>query len=191
MLDASNDEAVKAYVNRLDRRVDCLVYAAGVNNPKPFEECTPENLKTTLETNTLGFVSAVRACVPAMRRMRFGRIVVLSSLYGLISRKNRLPYALSKHALTGAVQTLSLELAGDGILVNAVSPGFVMTKMTVKNNSPQRIRSIERAIPLKRMATGQDIALAVRFLCSPENTYITGQNIVVDGGYMAGGWQDE
>jgi 3-oxoacyl-[acyl-carrier protein] reductase len=120
----------------------------------------------------------------------FGRIVALNSLYGMVSRRRRLPYAISKHALTGAIQTLALEVASYGVLVNEVSPGFIRTAMTEKNNSPERIKELESAIPLGRMGTGKDIAEVVDFLCSEKNTYITGQNIVVDGGYMAGGWQN-
>lgn len=188
-LDVTDPSAISNFFADDKKGFDCLVFAAGINTPKPLSDCTADDLHRTIETNTLGFVSAVQACIPHMRKRHFGRIVVISSLYGLISRVGRLPYALSKHALTGAVQTMALELAADGILVNAVSPGFVMTQMTAKNNSPKRIRELEASIPLQRMATGDEIAYAVNFLCSPQNTYITGQNLVVDGGYMSGGWQ--
>ena len=190
-LDVTDSSAIRDFFAHPNRHFNCLVYAAGVNDPKPFPACSEDDIAATFVTNTLAFLSVVKACLPLMKKRHSGTIVAINSLYGIISRKGRLPYAVSKHALTGAIQTLALELAADGILVNAVSPGFVKTRMTVKNNTPERIAELEREIPLKRMATGAEIAIAVKFLCSIDNTYITGQNLIVDGGYMAGGWQDE
>ncbi|HVO30167.1 MAG TPA: SDR family oxidoreductase, partial [bacterium] len=84
---------------------------------------------------------------------------------------------------TGLTRSLSLELAPHGVLVNAVAPGYVETDMTRKNNSPAEIAAIEKSIPLGRLAKPEEIAEVVAFLCSEKNTYVTGQTLVVDGGY--------
>ena len=121
--------------------------------------------------------------------MRPLKILGISSLYGNISREGRAAYAMSKHALNGLISTLALELGPSGILCNTLSPGFVKTKMTLKNNTPETLAALERKIPLGRFASVQDIARIAYFLCSEENTYISGQDIIVDGGFMAGGFQ--
>jgi 3-oxoacyl-[acyl-carrier protein] reductase len=118
-----------------------------------------------------------------------GHILAVSSIYGSIARDRRSSYVMSKHALNGLIKTLAIELGRHNILVNAISPGFVDTAMTRSNNTVERIRQFENLIPLGRMAAPPEIARVAWFLCSRHNTYITGQDIVVDGGFMAGGFQ--
>lgn len=189
-LDLGNEKNIDSYFQCHPKNYDVLVYAAGINNPESFENLTAQAISNILEVNTLGFITVCRHLVPEMRK-NGGHILAISSLYGVISRKKRLPYALSKHALIGVIQTLALELAEAGILVNAISPGFIETEMTHKNNSPEKIAELVSNIPLKRLGHGKDIGETAAFLCSGKNRYITGQNIIVDGGYMAGGWQNE
>ena len=190
-IDLSTREGIDEYFTDTDNTCDAVVYSAGINVPKPFEKLTENDLIAALKVNTLGFFSVCTHLVPGMKKRGGGRIVVLSSLYGIISRRGRLPYALSKHALGGVVQTLAMELAKDNILVNAVSPGFIGTEMTYRNNSPEKVAELTRSIPMGRLGTGREIGETAAFLCSSRNSYITGQNIVVDGGYMVGGWQSE
>ena len=120
--------------------------------------------------------------VPGMRRRKKGKILLISSLYALISRERRIAYSSSKSALTGLMRTLALELAGDQILVNAVAPGYVMTDMTTQNLTQAEIASISAQIPTGRFQTEDDIAQLAAFLCSDANRSITGQLIAVDGG---------
>lgn len=190
-LDLVNTESIDKYFSEKKIEYDVVVYSAGINNPDAFETLTTENLQRTLSVNTLGFVSVCRHVLPGMKKRGGGHIAVISSIYGIISRKRRLPYALSKHALTGVVQTLALEFAQYNIMVNAISPGFIETEMTSRNNSPEKIKKLVADIPLNRLGHGKDIGETAAFLCSSKNRYITGQNIVVDGGILAGGWQDE
>ena len=190
-LDLADAESINNYFRSVDASCNAMVYAAGINVPKPFEELTEENLTAALKINALGFFSVCSHVVPAMKRLGGGRIVVLSSIYGIISRRSRLPYSLSKHALYGMVQTLAMEVAKDGILVNAISPGFIGTEMTYRNNPPEKVAELTRGIPVGRLGTGREIGEVAAFLCSPRNSYITGQNIVADGGYIIGGWQSE
>ena len=98
-------------------------------------------------------------------------------------------YVCSKHALEGVIKTYACEYGRNNILFNCISPGFVDTKMTRKNNSEEKIKKIIERIPLNRLAESIDIAYTAYYLCSDKNTYITGQNIIVDGGFMAEGGQ--
>jgi 3-oxoacyl-[acyl-carrier protein] reductase len=98
---------------------------------------------------------------------------------------------MSKHALTGLIQTMALEFAAYDVKVNALSPGFVETAMTRKNNTEEIIDGFIKKIPLGKLAVTEDIANAAYYLCSPQNTYITGQNIIVDGGILAGGFENK
>lgn len=124
-----------------------------------------------------------------MKKNNNGHILAISSIYGIISRRGRLSYAMSKHALAGLVQTLAIELGPFNIKVNALAPGVIETKMTKKNNSQETITSLKAGIPLGRLGSPHDIARAAFYLCSEENSFITGQTVVVDGGYIIGGFQ--
>ena len=190
-LNLEDEKSISNYFSNNTTSYDAVIYSAGINNPADFESITTEQLHHTLSVNTLGFVRVCQAVLPGMKQLGQGRIAVISSLYGVVSRKKRLPYALSKHALIGVVQTLALELAQYNILINAISPGFINTKLTECNNSPERIRELIQDIPLGKLGSSTDIGETAAFLCSEKNQYITGQNIIVDGGIMAGGWQNE
>ncbi len=190
-MDLADTGSIDSYFHKSDTAFDAMVYAAGINRPKPFETLAEEDLAAALKINTIGFFSVCRHIVSGMKKIGCGKIVVLASLYGIISRQGRLPYSLSKHALCGTVQTMALDLAKDNILINAISPGFIGTEMTYRNNSPEKVAELVRGIPLGRLGTGREIGELAAFLCSSRNSYITGQNIVADGGYLVGGWQHE
>ena len=115
-------------------------------------------------------------------------ITVVSSLFGQTGREGRLPYSLSKHALEGAAKTLAVELGPVGIRVNSISPGFIDTKLTRKNISQDQINKLEERIPLGTLGAPEDIADAIAFLISEKARYITGTNLTIDGGFMAGGF---
>ncbi len=189
-LNLADSNAIKEFFLNDTRKYDVLVHCAGVNNPKPFLELAEPDMLHTASVNSLSFFHLVQQIAPMMIDKNEGHILAISSLYGSIARKGRLPYVASKHALNGSVKTLACELAESNILVNALSPGFVNTAMTRKNNSCSRIHDIEKKIPAKRMAKPEEIANVAYFLCSKENTYITGQDIIVDGGFMAAGGQE-
>jgi len=185
---ARPDEIVK-YFNSHRADFDVLVHSAGYNVPKEFDELSDQEIRLAIDANLFGFLDVVRCCLPFWRSQNWGRVVVISSLYGFLSRRGRLPYAMAKHALCGAVKTLAIEFAGFGVLVNSVSPGFIATPMTFRNNPPQRIRELVAGVPVGRLGEPDEIARVVEFLCSSDNSYINGQDIVVDGGYSIGGFQ--
>ncbi len=188
--DLTKPKQIAAYFQESGNQFDILIHSGGLNNPKTFEELTDAQIRESLDANVLGFLDVVRELTPHWKKSRFGRILVISSLYGFLARKGRLPYVMSKHALNGAVKTLAIELAPYGILVNALSPGYIATKLTYKNNSTETIERLISGIPVGRMGTPEDVAEVALFLCSPSNQYINGQDIVVDGGYSIGGFQN-
>ncbi len=168
---------------------DVVIHCAGINFPKPFSEITDEDFLKTMSINSLSFYKILNELVCDGKVNQNGAVLAVSSIYGVISRKNRFSYAASKHSLMGMVQTLALELAETGVRTNALAPGFVDTKLTRQNNTPETIRNFETKIPLGRLAKPEDIAKIAYFLCSEENQYINGQLIVADGGYTIGGFE--
>ena len=172
----------------LGKTYDVLVHSAGLNMIGALEDRDIADVELAVDTNLMGFLRIVKQLIPYWKQQQQGRIVVVSSLYGFLARSGRMPYVVSKHALIGAVKTLAIELAPYGVLTNAVSPGYIDTKMTSKNNTPETIAKLVAGIPQARMGRPQDIASVVGFLVH-DNTYINGQDIVVDGGFSIGGFQ--
>lgn len=187
--DLGNGTQIDAFFENAGNCFDILVHSGGLNLPELFENLAEEDIKKSLDVNLHGFLKVARACLPHWQAQGFGRVLVISSLYGFLARRGRLPYVMSKHALNGAVKTLSIELASYGVLINAVSPGYIGTKMTYKNNPPETIAKFVSGIPLGRLGEPEDIAEVAAFLCSPKNRYLTGQDLVVDGGFSVGGFQ--
>ena len=188
-LDLEKTYEIKNYFKDMDCDFSAIVHCAGFNSPKKLGNLTVEDIEKTARINYLSSYELVKILTPKMIEKKQGKIVAISSLYGSVARVGRLAYTSSKHALNGCVQNLACELAKDNILVNCVSPGFVNTKMTAKNNSEEKIKQMIEKIPMNRLAAVEEIANAVYFLCSEKNSYITGQNIIVDGGFMASGGQ--
>jgi 3-oxoacyl-[acyl-carrier protein] reductase len=189
-LNLEDRDAVESYLQSHSFDVDVIIQCAGRNNPKTLPEMTYEDIDKTNDINVISFYRIIQHFASGMRQKKDGYILGISSIYGSYSRKGRLAYAMSKHALNALIKTLALELGPDNIKVNCLSPGFVDTKLTRKNNSPETIRNLVEKIPLGRMASVEDIANIAYFLCSRENNFINGQNIIADGGYSVGGFQN-
>jgi NAD(P)-dependent dehydrogenase (short-subunit alcohol dehydrogenase family) len=167
---------------------DVLVFCPGINKPETLDKLNASNFNDTLQVNCLSLVSILSQNFMALKKLR--SMAIVGSLYSFYSRKGRLSYATSKHALEGVVKTFAIELADKGINVNIVSPGFIDTKMTRKNNSAKQLDRFRSAIPLQHLGKPIDIANAVYFLTRKESFYITGVNLVVDGGFSTGGFQN-
>ncbi len=125
-----------------------------------------------------------QAVAPGMKARGWGRIVNISSCYSLVSRVGRMAYTASKSGLNGLTQSAAVELAPHNILVNAICPGFVETDMTRQNNNPAQIAALLAQVPMGRLAQPEEIATLVAFLVSERNTYLTGQCIPIDGGFL-------
>lgn len=186
-LDLRDSKLISEYFN-YNNDFDIFIHCAGINNPLLIEYLDFNNIKETMQVNTFSFYEILKKIIPYQKN-NGGYILAISSLYGQISRAGRAAYTMSKHALIGLIKTASIELGQYNIKVNAISPGFVDTSLTRKNNDDEKIKIMQENIPLNRLANPIDIANAAYFLCSEKNTYITGQDITVDGGFICGGFQ--
>ena len=188
-LDLADLSAIPGYLAAQPATFDAFVHCAGFNTPKPLADVPMEELERSLRVNTLSFVRICQLLAPGFAAQGGGHVLGISSIYGVISRERRLAYATAKHAMLGAVKSLALELGPQGVLVNALSPGFIDTALTRRNNDPGTIEALAAATALRRLGAPADVAEIAWFLCSPANRYLTGQNVVADGGYTAGGFQ--
>lgn len=188
-LDLSDLSCIHSFFQKTKPEFDVFIHCAGYNRILDLTEISDEEFLKTQTVNLASFVRIVQLMVPYFKKNMYGRILGIASLYGEISREKRLSYAASKHGLIGAVQTMALELGAYKVCCNTLSPGFVDTPMTRKNLTPENFETLASKIPMGGLTTPEEIAYTALFLCSPENTGISGQNIIVDGGYMAGGFQ--
>ena len=164
-------------------RLDILVCNAGIWEGAAIEELTEELWDRVLDVNLKGTWAICRAAVPALKRQDWGRIVLLSSTAGQRGEANYSNYAASKAGQIAFAKSLAVELGGYGVTVNAVAPGWVETEMTAKAFTDEDFRrSVERSIPVGRIATADDIALPVLFLCSEWARHINGEVLNINGG---------
>lgn len=164
-------------------RLDVLVCNAGIWEGAPADRMDEELWDRTIEINLRGTWTICRAAIPQLKEGGAGRIVVVSSTAGQRGEENYSNYAASKGGQIAFVKSLAVELARFGVTVNAVAPGWVQTEMTASELSQRaRREEIEGAIPLGRIATPDDIALPICFLCSDWARHITGEVININGG---------
>ena len=164
-------------------RVDFLICNAGVWEGAPIEELDEALWDRVIDVNLKGTWAICRAAIPTMRRAGFGRIVFVSSTAGQRGEAGYANYAASKGGQISLMKSLAVELAADRINVNAVAPGWVLTEMTADVfSNPEERRRIEKEIPLGRVATADDIALPILFLCSVWARHITGEVLSINGG---------
>lgn len=183
-MDLSNMKSIEKYIASIDGPIDVLVNNAGINILSSLEELGQEVLEDTMQVNLMAPIFLTKLVAEKMRANHYGRIVNISSIWSVVAKERRLAYAASKSAMNGVTRTLAIELGRYGILVNSIAPGYVNTELTSQNNSPEQIQSIRERIPLERLAEPSEIAAVAAFLCSSQNSYMTGQVLVVDGGYV-------
>jgi NAD(P)-dependent dehydrogenase (short-subunit alcohol dehydrogenase family) len=162
---------------------DILVNCAGINVIAPFAEISTEDFDRIHLVNVRTPLLLCRALIPGMRERRWGRIVNVTSVFGRVSRAGRASYSASKFGLDGLTAALAAEVAVDGILANCVAPGFVETDMTRRVLGESGIREIVGRIPIGRLAQPAEIAHLICWMASSENSYVSGQSFVVDGGF--------
>jgi NAD(P)-dependent dehydrogenase (short-subunit alcohol dehydrogenase family) len=183
-LDFSDAEAVETLAaEMLQWDLDILVKNAGINKIGPFAEINPADFARIQEVNVKAPFRLCQAVLPGMRRKGWGRIVNIASIFGVISKEHRAAYSASKFALDGLTAALAAEVAADGILANCVSPGFIGTDLTRRVLGEEGIRDLVARVPIKRLGKPEEVAALVAWLAGEENTFISGQNIVIDGGF--------
>lgn len=183
-LDFSNDTSVESFLSSSEiEQYDVLVNNAGINKIDHFHEIQLEDFQQIQKVNVEGPFRLSQAVVKGMLKRNFGRIVNVGSIFSTISKEKRASYSTSKFALVGMTKAMAIEYAAKNILVNVISPGFIDTELTRQILSETQIAELTSQVPIKRLGTPAEVAAAVLFLTSPENTFITGQNIVADGGF--------
>jgi len=186
-VDVSSFEAVdvlfKDILSRLEK-IDVLVNNAGITRDKLLMRMSEEDWDTVLSINLKSVFNCTHAVARSMAKQRGGRIVNISSVAGQVGNPGQANYSASKAGIMGFTKTVARELAGRGVNVNAVAPGFIDTEMT--RVLPEKVKkAFEAQIPLGRMGKPEDVAEAVYWLCSDAAGYLTGQVIHVGGGmYM-------
>jgi len=165
-------------------RIDVCVNNAGINRIDYIDETKLEDWNDIIEVNLRAPYLVIREVSKIMKKNGYGRIVNIGSIFGVMSREKRSIYSMSKFGVRGLTVASSIELAKYNILVNTVSPGFVVTDLTRSILGDKEMERLTAQIPVGRLATADDISRVVCFLASAQNTYVTGQNIIVDGGYI-------
>lgn len=180
----SNAEEVKALFDETTKTygaAEIVVCNAGITRDNLIMRMKQEDWDAVLSTNLTSVYLCVQAAVRAMMKARFGRIVAISSVSGLVGNAGQANYAAAKAGIIGLVKSVARELANRGITANAIAPGYIETDMT--NALPEEVRTAALdKIPVGRYGRPEDIAHAVSFLASDEASYINGQVIAVDGG---------
>jgi 3-oxoacyl-[acyl-carrier protein] reductase len=182
--DLSDRDAVKALGQKAEADldgVDILVNNAGVSKDGLFVRMSDEDWDKVIEVNLTAVFRLTRELTHPMMRRRYGRIVNITSVVGVMGNPGQTNYCASKAGMIGFSKSLAQEIATRNVTVNCVAPGFIESAMTSKLNERQR-DAIMGTIPSKRMGTGTEVASAVAYLASSEASYVTGQTIHVNGG---------
>lgn len=183
--DVSSPEDVALMVKQTIQtfgKIDVLCHNAGIYPQARLEEMTLQQWQNVLDVNLTGTFLAVKACIPTMKAQGSGKIVIISSISGPVTA---LPgyahYTASKGGVAGFIRTAAVELAKYKINVNGIEPGNIMTE-GLEATGTDHLSNMLKAVPMGRLGTPEDIAHAVLFLASNEASYITGQNLIIDGG---------
>ena len=184
--DVADPASVTALVEAVEKEmgaVDILVNNAGITRDNILFRLKDEDWDAVLDANLRGAFVAIRAATRGMMKRRWGRIINIASVVGIVGNKGQANYAASKAGLIGLTKTVAKELASRNILANVVAPGFIETDMTAAMTDDAK-KTLFTQIPLERLGKPGDIAGAVAFLASDHAAYITGQVLVVDGGMV-------
>jgi 3-oxoacyl-[acyl-carrier protein] reductase len=172
-----------AFAAQYNGRVDILVQNAGIYPLASIEDMPKKQWDEVFDINLGGTFLAAKACLPFMRAQKTGRMIFTSSITGpRVVNPAHACYAATKAGINGFIKAAAVELAGDGITVNGVEPGNILTDGLTAGRTPAYIAAMQASIPLGRLGTPRDVANAVVFLASEEASYITGTTILIDGG---------
>jgi len=166
-----------------EKQIDILVNNAGVNQVAPISEVLVADFKKVQQVNVTAPFMLCQAVLVGMRERGWGRIINISSIWGKISKSHRAPYSASKFAIDGLTAAISAEVACDGVLVNSIAPGFIDTELTRTVLGVEGMNKLAKQVPINRVGTVEEVAKFVAWLAGPDNTYISGQNIAIDGGF--------
>ncbi|MDY0193534.1 MAG: SDR family oxidoreductase [Aliarcobacter butzleri] len=183
-LDLTSLNSINSYF-KYNNDFDILINNAGINIIKDIESILDNDILKINQINLVAPLKLIQNVVKTMKIKKSGKIVNISSIWGVRSKEKRTLYSATKFGIIGQTKALARELGEFNILINAICPGFTATDLTMQSLSKEELEDIQKEIPLQRLARPKEIAKSVKFLISEENTYITGQTLVVDGGYTA------
>ena len=186
-LDYNNKNSIQNFLNNLRKikKIDVLINNAGINQLSYINEIDLKYLEEIYGVNLKGPIIMTKEISKIMIKNRNGKIVNISSIFGIVGKRGRSLYSATKFGLIGLTKSSALDLAKYNILVNSVSPGVINVGLTKKILNPKELKKIKGEIPLNRLGEPSAVSYLVCFLCSNLNTYITGQNFVIDGGYTS------
>ena len=184
-LNLTDSVSINNFLNFLSKipNIDCLVNNAGINKLNNISNINESDWSDMLDVNLSGPLKLIKMVSQKMINKKYGRIVNIASIFSIISKENRSAYSATKFGLHGLTVGVSNDLAKYNILVNTISPGFIDTDLTRKNLSFEEIENLKFIIPAGRLGNVKDISNVTQFLLSESNSYLTGQNIVIDGGF--------
>lgn len=184
-VDLLNKKSLESFIEKLEEypRIDGLINNAGINRLNFINDIIDADWEEMLAVNLSAPFRLLKVVSKKMISNQYGRVINIASIFSKISKEKRSAYSATKFGLHGLTVGVSNDLARHNIMVNTVSPGFVMTDMTRKNLSVTEMEQLVNQVPAKRLAEVKDISNVAVFLLSEMNTYLTGQNIIVDGGF--------
>jgi NAD(P)-dependent dehydrogenase (short-subunit alcohol dehydrogenase family) len=183
-VDFLDEDSTNKFINFLKKQqINILVNNAGINKISEFSSIDIDDFDRILRINLRAPFQICQAVIPYMEKIKWGRIVNLTSVFGNISKEYRAAYSSSKFGLDGMTVALAAEVSEKGILANSVGPGVIDTDMTREVLGDSGINKLKGQIPMKRLGQVSEIASLVSWLVSNENTYMTGQNLMIDGGF--------
>jgi 3-oxoacyl-[acyl-carrier protein] reductase len=182
-----NQESIDLFVSEISNlnKIDILVNNAGIQIMQSIDKIQTSDWNKVLEVNLTGPMKIMNTITPIMMAAKEGKILNISSVAGIISKPGQSSYSASKSGLIGLTRSCALDLAPHNVLVNALCPGTTQTPMVESVLSKEQKKDILINIPMNRFATITEIANFGVFLCSDMNTYMTGQTVVVDGGFTS------
>jgi 3-oxoacyl-[acyl-carrier protein] reductase len=184
-LDISDPLSIDNYFKNLNLNIDILINCAGINILGDIDSINDLDINNMFNINLVAPLKLIQKVSKNMKINNYGKIVNISSIWGIRSKEYRTLYSATKFGLNGITKSLARELGNYNILVNSIAPGYVNTEMTEMNVSKEDQKIIKSNIPLQRFAEPEEIAQLVHFLVSDKNTYITGETITIDGGFLA------
>ena len=184
-LDLNNSTSIDKFIDKTEKiNLDVLIINSGINIIKDFLNFTPQEITRVININFLNNLRILQSILKNMIKKKYGRIVLISSIWGVIPAKKRSIYSLTKKSLQFLCKSIASEYGHNNILINSISPGFIETELTKKSLDEKKIKKLKKRVPLGRFGRPSEVADLAYYLIN-KNTYINGQNIVIDGGFLS------